>query len=348
MSRQPNQSIRDFILRNVRAHPRDITSVTTEQFGVSRETVREYLDRAIADGLVTAEGQTNARQFHLRQIDGHRVVLPTNQHLQEDVVWRQILAQRMQGVPENIADICRHGFDEIFNNAVDHSGSDRIIVVYARDYADIVLSIHDYGVGIFEKVRSAFSLHDRRQALLELSKGKLTTDSSRHSGEGIFFTSRMFDKFSILSLDLFYARSKQSEWDWLIESNATKEEVRGTCVNMVIATNAAQTVNGVIEHYTDDDSNFSRTHVPLVLAKYEGEKLVSRSQAKRILARVDSFSEVMLDFKGISEIGRAFADEIFRVYAQAHPSVKILPLSANEDVARLIKHAQNAADGAPQ
>ena len=38
---------------------------------------------------------------------------------------------------------------------------------------------------------------DKRQALFELSKGKFTTDPSRHSGEGVFFTSRMFDDFEI-------------------------------------------------------------------------------------------------------------------------------------------------------
>lgn len=32
-------------------------------------------------------------------------------------------------------------------------------------------------------------------------KGKLTTDSDNHSGEGIFFTSRALDKFQEIELD---------------------------------------------------------------------------------------------------------------------------------------------------
>jgi len=36
-----------------------------------------------------------------------------------------------------------------------------------------------------------------------LAKGKLTTDPKRHSGEGIFFSSRMFDEFDILSGGVF-------------------------------------------------------------------------------------------------------------------------------------------------
>jgi anti-sigma regulatory factor (Ser/Thr protein kinase) len=341
MARTPNPAIREFVLRHIPAHPGDIASVTAQEFGISREAVRGYLDGLITERLVAATGRTNAREHHLLPIDEHRVVLQANQTQQEDIVWRNEFLPRTQGVPQNIVEICQYGFNEMLNNAIDHSGSDSIVIVYTRNYAEIRISIHDYGVGIFEKVRSAFGLHDRKQALLELSKGKLTTDSTRHSGEGIFFTSRMFDKFTILSLDLFYTRSKQSEWDWLIESDSTTEETPGTYVKMIITTNASQTMNNVIQRYTDDDLRFSRTHVPLILAKYEGEKLVSRSQAKRILARVDSFSEVMLDFKGISEIGRAFADEIFRVYAQAHPTIKIVEINADEDVRRLIRHAQS-------
>jgi hypothetical protein len=43
------------------------------------------------------------------------------------------------------------------------------------------------------------SLLDERHAITELSKGKLTTDSERHTGEGIFLSSRTVDDFTILS-----------------------------------------------------------------------------------------------------------------------------------------------------
>lgn len=40
---------------------------------------------------------------------------------------------------------------------------------------------------------------DIEQAMLELYKGKLTTNPSCHSGEGIFFSSKMLTEFAILS-----------------------------------------------------------------------------------------------------------------------------------------------------
>jgi len=41
------------------------------------------------------------------------------------------------------------------------------------------------------------------------------------------------------------------------------------------------------------------------------------------MRRVDKFKEVTLDFKDVGFIGQAFSDEVFRVYANAHPNIKI-------------------------
>lgn len=47
-------------------------------------------------------------------------------------------------------------------------------------------------------------MDDERDAILELSKGKLITDAENHAGEGIFFTSRVFDEFAVISGGLFF------------------------------------------------------------------------------------------------------------------------------------------------
>jgi hypothetical protein len=93
---------------------------------------------------------------------------------------------------------------------------------------------------------------------------------------------------------------------------------------------------------------FTRTHVPIALGQYPGEQLVSRSQAKRILARVDRFSEVLLDFQGVQEIGPAFADEIFRVYQNTHPDMKIAAIRANERVMGMIEAARRRPAQEPE
>jgi hypothetical protein len=73
--------------------------------------------------------------------------------------------------------------------------------------------------------------------------------------------------------------------------------------------------------------------------RHGNDFLISRSEAKRILARVESFEEAIFDFSGVESIGQAFADEIFRVFATAHPAVKLTPIHANEEVNRMIRRA---------
>jgi len=209
------------------------------------------------------------------------------------------------------------------------------------------MMIHDNGVGIFEKIKNDFNLEDRRHAILELSKGKLTSDSSRHSGEGIFFTSRMFSSFIISSLDYAFVKLDTTTREYLLEIEQPEKETPGTRVILRLSTNVSYTPKEIFDRYSDDDQRFSKTVVPLKLAKYEGEQLVSRSQARRILSRLERFSEVVLDFEGISEIGQGFADEMFRVYPSEHPEVHLFPTKAGQAVQDMIRHVNaNATEGA--
>lgn len=79
-----------------------------------------------------------------------------------------------------------------------------------------------------------------------------------------------------------------------------------------------------------DELSFNKTVVPVRLARLD-DKLISRSQAKRLVARFEGFKKVILDFEGVDDIGQAFADEVFRVFQQSHPDVQLVPHDASED-----------------
>jgi anti-sigma regulatory factor (Ser/Thr protein kinase) len=240
-------------------------------------------------------------------------------------------------VPRNVIDVCHYGFTEMFNNVIDHSLSNTAVVSYEQTYTKIIMTIKDRGVGIFQKLQNDFNLPDARSALLELSKGLLTSDRKRHAGQGIFFTSRMFDEFSLRSGDLFYTRKRKDD-DWLIETGDIVEPLTGTVVQMDIGTNATWTTRQIFNRYQGDDISFRKTHVPIKLGKYPGEQLVSRSQAKRVLARFEQFTEVMLDFDGVEDIGQPFADEIFRVFPLHHPGTTLLVTNTNKNVQKMIEY----------
>ena len=113
---------------------------------------------------------------------------------------------------------------------------------------------------------------------------------------------------------------------------------------MVIATDTDRNLKDLFDRFSPPDAEmeFERTHVPVSLACFGTEQLVSRSQAKRVLARFDRFREVMLDFEGVDWIGPAFADEIFRVYRKAHPEIELIAINTSDDMIKMIERARKA------
>jgi uncharacterized protein (DUF1330 family) len=111
---------------------------------------------------------------------------------------------------------------------------------------------------------------------------------------------------------------------------------------MKLNNHTAQTCKKVFDFYSGgDDYGFTKTIVPVKLAQYGNEYLISRSQAKRLLARVDRFETVVFDFEGVPMIGQAFADEIFRVFANQHPTMHLVPVKTNSDVKKMIAAAKS-------
>ena len=147
--------------------------------------------------------------------------------------------------------------------------------------------IFDDGYGIFRKIQAAMGPLDERHSILELSKGKLTTDPERHTGEGIFFSSRMVDHFDILSGSAYFSHKFADAEDWVVESIGTSG---GTLVWMNLSNHTTRAMKKIFDQYTSgDDFTFSKTVVPVRMAQYGKDKLVSRSQARRLLARVELF-----------------------------------------------------------
>lgn len=208
------------------------------------------------------------------------------------------------------------------------------------------IAISDDGVGIFRKIQAALGLDDPRHSVLELAKGKFTTDPAHHTGEGIFFSSRMFDEFVILSGEVFYAHESPKVEDWILER---ERSVDGTLVAMTLSDHTSRTTRKVFDRFTagDDDCGFTKTVVPVDLARYGDDNLVSRSQARRLLARADRFRTVVLDFAGVEEIGQAFADEVFRVFPELHSEVHVVEINVRSAVKRMISRARRAPKEPP-
>jgi hypothetical protein len=336
--------VTDFIIQNVKEHPESISRIVSRKFGISRQSVNRYLHKLMEGGVLISEGHTRNKRYNLKPIVKDFFMVNIGPELEEDMVWRNKVKPLFNGIKTNVVDICHYGFTEMLNNVIDHSESKIAAIGFEQDAKEIELTVMDEGIGIFNKIARDLGLEDTRHAVLELSKGKLTTDREHHTGEGIFFTSRMFDRFSILSGTLYFTHHQGEEENWLLEDR--KEEFKGTNVIMLVGTKSDRTTVEVFDKYAGegDAYNFTRTHVPVALARYGEENLVSRSQAKRLLARLEPFKEVFLDFEGVDFIGQAFADEIFRVYRHDNPNIKIIWVNASSNVEKMIRSVIKSSD----
>ena len=333
--RKRGEEVRGFILDIVENNTTKMIPQTMKKFNITRQAVFQHIQHLIKQGALI---HTNYGSYELRPQEEWSETISIADNPQEDVVWRNRIAPRIGKLPDNALDIWHYGFTEMLNNVVDHSESGTVLIKIKKTAYTTQIDLVDSGVGIFNKIRNSMNLLDERHAVLELTKGKLTTDPKRHTGEGVFFTSRMLDVFYILSGEVFLTHSYGKEEDWILQ---TSENYNGTWISMKLKNNTSRTTKEIFHKFSDDDYGFTKTVVPVRLAQYGNEKLVSRSQAKRLLERVDRFKTVLFDFTEVEIIGQAFADEVFRVFANEHPQIEILPIRANPAVLQMIQKAKS-------
>jgi anti-sigma regulatory factor (Ser/Thr protein kinase) len=337
--RARGEDIRRFILEHVEKHPTDIGRITSEHFKITRQAINKHLQKLCTEQALAESGKTRSRSYKLAALVESRQRWELTNDLAEDLVWADSIRPFLSPLPDNVLDIWHYGFTEMFNNAIDHSSGSEIRVRIRKNAISTEMLLMDNGVGIFKKIQATMNLLDERHAILELSKGKLTTDPSNHSGEGIFFTSRMFDSFDILSGNVFFTHQFGDDADWILEN---KDFSSGTSVWMKIHNHTSRTTKKIFGQFTSgDDFGFNKTVVPVKMAQYGEDKLISRSQAKRVLARIELFKTVIFNFEGVEIIGQAFADEIFRVFALRHPEIELLAIKTSDDVKKMISRAKH-------
>ena len=174
-------------------------------------------------------------------------------------------------------------------------------------------------------------------AIQEILKGKVTTAPKEHTGEGVFFTSKMADVFVV---DSFEKRLTVNNLlpDIFISD---RKPIRGTRVSFSIHLASSRDIEKVFAAFTgktDEGSMFDKTRITVKLFQF-GSDLPSRSEAKRVTLNLENFKVIELDFSGVETVGQGFADEIFRVWQNRYPDIQLMPTNANENVAFMIRRA---------
>jgi len=336
-----DMSSRDNILEYLSRHKIVSGRELSAYLGVSRQAVNKHLKELIRSGEVEKLGSTRGASYRLRERGdtersrGKFEKTYNLNNLEEDSVFKEIklFLNLEKELNHLVLDIVRYSFTEILNNAIDHSSSANCSVKAGFDSYDFYFNIRDFGVGVFYSIFNKFNLADENAAVGELIKGKTTTMAERHSGEGIFFTSKAADRLSLHShkTDLLFDNLNE---DVFIEE---KRFLKGTDVFFTISKRSKRKLEKVFQDYASEefDYRFDRTRVQVRLFQ---RQYISRSEARRLVHGLDKFAEIILDFNGVKTIGQGFADEVFRVFKKEHPDIIIKTENVSPALEPMIRH----------
>lgn len=349
-TKERKERIINYILEKISIDEEKLINKVSRTFETSDTTVRRYLNELVTNDVISVNlSKKCGYEMKLHKFQK----LYQNQNLEEDSVYRKDFYALLSDLPENVQHIWAYTFTEMLNNAIEHSQSDTIFVRLEKTRLSTAITILDRGVGIFNNIvdymqkkyeRDDIGIED---AIVELFKGKLTTAESNHSGEGIFFTSRMMDRFFILSSNTVFSHDNMSEH---ILREVISRDITdgipypgvdcGTMVYLQISNHSQKNIKEVFDMFAPVESGFIKTSIPIKHTCCEFGYPVSRSQARRLCARFDEFEEIVLDFKDVDNIGQAFAHEIFNVFQKNHPELKLIVENAVPYVAGMIERVK--------
>lgn len=324
------QSIISYILEKISQNTESLSKKVAEEFKISTNTVHSYLRELQNNNIIKKSSRgkyelvSQTYTYDLKRSLGH---------LNSDTyAFEKCLFQHIKDFEDNVLRIWSYVFSEMTNNVMDHSQAENFKIIVMQNYAQTTVMLVDDGVGIFKKIKDHFSFSSLDEAICELFKGKLTTDAQNHSGEGIFFSSKIMDTFLIISSGKIFATTKYDN-DLILNLELPFD---GTCVFMSLSNFTHKKINEVFDSYSNEDGGFIKTRIPL--KNIFDTAPISRSQAKRICNRLDSFKEVILDFEDLEWMGQGFAHQLFVVYQNANPQITITPINMNDSIKSMYNH----------
>jgi len=309
--------------------------------GISRQALSIHVRSLVEAGKVVRSGTARGARYMLRDRAPPAAAVSRvlrTRGLDEARVWDELATglNLRRALKPNVEAIVHYAFTEMLNNAIVHSEADRCSVRFRLEPGMLSFEVRDPGIGVFHSIASKLRLEGEHAALVELLKGRTTTMREAHRGEGIFFTSRVADRFVLRSHRI------QVEWSRVKEDVFVSNPrfLNGTGVSFAIQRSSRRFIEEIFSEFAPEEYDF-RFQKTRVLVKLLQRDFVSRSEAKRLVANLEKFSEIVLDFRDVKSVGQGFADEVFRVFARRHPAVKIATENTSPGVDAMIRHVRS-------
>lgn len=332
------------ILRIVRQQGPVKTSDLVSAIGISRQTIAQHCRELVASRRLAKLHST--RNAVYVPYASRLAAAPSRvsrfaaryaiRGLEEDRVFQE--ADLRLGLRRRLSpaayQIIGYAFQEMLNNAIEHSKGAVAEVSLACEAGTFRFGIRDRGIGAFESIRRKFHRKNHFEAVEHLLKGKQTTDPAHHSGQGIFFTSKIADRFALESAKVRLIVDNAID-DVILED---RPSLSGTLVTFTLKARSRKALKRLFDEYSDSAYEFDKTKVAVHVSAQVSETL-SRSQARRLLFGLEKFRRIVLDFKRVRGIGQGFADEIFRVFRRAHPTIRVGAINGSPSVTFMIRRA---------
>ena len=319
-----------------------------EATGLTRQGLHRHLKKALASGLLRRIGRGRGTRYErgdhwteeAREGSATFERTSSTAGLDESEISRAILEWLDGEIPSKTREVEKvldHAISTIVSNAIDHSGAPQVSATASLRDGAVDVVIEDAGMGVFERLRAGLGLDDHLHAIQELSKGRSTTAPEAHSGEGIFFTSKVVEQFELTANGL----------TWIVDNEIGDETVReadhraGTRVALRVRVDTTVEVADVFRRFRTDVA-FDKTRCVIRLFEH-GTRFVARSQAKRLMANLERFRVVEFDFKGVEQVGQGFVDEVFRVWARRHPETELVPVNMGKAVEFIVRRGLRCA-----
>ncbi|MDD4354084.1 MAG: hypothetical protein PHN56_06545, partial [Candidatus Nanoarchaeia archaeon] len=306
-------NIKDKILQEVRKKGVVRTSDFSDSFGISRQYISKILSMLVEENILIKIGSTRSAFYTSEDFLQKNPKLTPNSYskilinkkLEEHKIFNDIEKQffPIKDMSENIKSIFEYSFSEMLNNAIEHSESKKIKIFVSLNSNILSFVVDDFGIGVFRNIMRKKGLKNEIEAIQDLLKGKTTTSPKLHSGEGIFFTSKVGDELILDSYGYQFIVNNLINDVFVKEVKGQKQ---GTKVTFRINIDDKHHLNDIFKKYTnigeDSDYGFDKTEIMVKLYTIGGIH-ISRSQARRVLSGLDKFKIIIMDYDKVPTVG---------------------------------------------
>lgn len=336
--------IKLYLLRKIQEDDEFVISKVADAFGISMTSVKRYIETEIANNHICKDIQKKCKYDLVYEESEKTYDLSVISEREDGKMFRDFLP--FIDANENAVRIWGYVLPEICNNAIEHSNGKKVRIIFSKCILFTKVTIVDDGIGAFKNImnykkKNGIYIEDLKESVLELYKGRFTTSPEKHSGEGIFFSTKLLDKMAIVSDGVVFKTGFSGDYS-LINSHLLSYAMKfiniGTVVVMELENETKRKTIEIFNEYSDIDEGIIKTVIPVFEACNDGNP-VARSQARRITERLERFKEVILDFNKCDIMAQGFSDELFRVFQNANPDIKLIPINMNEEVEWMYLHA---------